>query len=76
MAIAELAHHADADLDLKFRCHSTILKHVEPELKSIEVKGAVGDEPVLKISLFEAVTIDGNTGVVEPVRRQLLLENW
>lgn len=75
MAIADLAHETDSDAELRFRCHATILKYVEPELKSIEVKGAVGDEPVLRISLFEPVTIDGETGIIES-KGQQSLGNW
>ena len=39
ISIARIAHHGDADLKTQLECHKTIAKYVEPELKSIGVKG-------------------------------------
>lgn len=53
ISIARIAHHGDADLKLQFECHRTIAKYVEPELKSIEVKGEVTGRHRVSVSLFE-----------------------
>lgn len=53
IAIARIAHHGDADLKLQFECHKTIAKYVEPELKSIEVKGEITGRHRVSVSLFE-----------------------
>lgn len=52
-SIARIAHHGDADLKLQFECHRTIAKYVEPELKSIEVKGEITGRHKVSVSLFE-----------------------
>jgi hypothetical protein len=38
LSIADLAHSSD-DEKVRLDCHKTIAKYVEPELKSIEVRG-------------------------------------
>ena len=53
LSIARLAHHEDADLRLQFECHKTIAKYLEPELKSVEVKGEIREEKVVRVSLFD-----------------------
>lgn len=53
ISIARIAHHGDADLKLQFECHKTIAKYVEPELKSIEVKGEINGRHRVSVSLFE-----------------------
>lgn len=53
LSIARIAHHHDADLKLQFECHKTIAKYVEPELKSIEVKGEINGRHRVSVSLFE-----------------------
>lgn len=53
ISIARIAHHGDADLKLQFECHKTIAKYVEPELKSIEVKGEITGRHRVSVSLFE-----------------------
>lgn len=53
VSIARIAHHHDADLKLQFECHRTIAKYVEPELKSIEVKGEITGRHKVSVSLFE-----------------------
>lgn len=55
ISIARIAHHGDADLKLQFECHKTIAKYVEPELKSIEVKGEINGRHRVSVSLFEPV---------------------
>lgn len=55
LAIARIAHHSDSDLKLQFECHKTIAKYVEPELKSIEVKGGLDNRHHVKVSLFDPV---------------------
>lgn len=53
VSIARIAHHNDADLELQFKCHQTIAKYVEPELKSLEVKGEINGRHRVSVSLFE-----------------------
>lgn len=53
VSIARIAHHGDAPLDLQFKCHQTIAKYVEPELKSLEVKGEINGRHKVSVSLFE-----------------------
>lgn len=53
ISIARIAHHGDADLKLQFECHRTVAKYVEPELKSIEVKGEITGRHRVSVSLFE-----------------------
>lgn len=52
IAMVDIAHHADASLDLQFNCHKTIAKYIEPELKSIEVKGDFKQQQTVRVSLF------------------------
>lgn len=52
LAIVDIAHHASADLDLQFNCHKTVAKYIEPELKSIEVKGDLRETKTVRVSLF------------------------
>lgn len=54
LSIARIAHDQGADLKLQFECHRTIAKYVEPELKSLEVKGELGHRHRVSVSLFEA----------------------
>lgn len=53
LSIARIAHHIDADLKLQFECHKTIAKYIEPELKSIEVKGNLETGTRVTVSLFD-----------------------
>ena len=53
ISIARIAHHGDADLKTQLDCHKTIAKYVEPELKSIEVKGEINGRHRVSVSLFE-----------------------
>lgn len=55
LSIARIAHSSEADLKLQFECHKTIAKYVEPEIKSIEVKGELGHRHKVSVSLFEPV---------------------
>lgn len=65
LSIARIAHHEGADLKLQFDCHRTIAKYVEPELKSLEVKGEVTGRHRVQVSLFgddtqPSTQLDGN----------------
>ncbi len=57
MSIARIAHAAeqseDPQLDLALRAHATILKYVEPELKSVEVNVSQEDRRTIEVRLFE-----------------------
>lgn len=52
LAIVDIAHNSEASLDLQFNCHKTVAKYVEPELKSIEVKGDFKTQQTVRVSLF------------------------
>lgn len=52
MALAEMAHDAQIEPRVRADCHKSIAKYVEPELKSVEVKGDVkSDLGVLRVIL-------------------------
>jgi hypothetical protein len=53
ISIARIAHHDGADLKVQLECHKTIAKYVEPELKSLEVKGEINGRHRVSVSLFE-----------------------
>ena len=54
IAIAKMAHDDDIeDPRIKLDCHKTILKHVSPELKSVEAKVEVKDHRRVTVSLFD-----------------------
>lgn len=53
MAMVDIAHDKDASLELQFNCHKTVAKYIEPELKSIEVKGEIRNVQQVKVSLFD-----------------------
>ena len=79
LSIARIAHHQDADLKLQFECHKTIAKYLEPELKSVEVKGDMREEKVVRVSLFDVedveVRVQGEAGM--PSRETAVaLANW
>lgn len=54
-SLADLAHKEGIDEDLQFRCHSTLLKYVEPELRSVQIQADVKETRVIRVSLFEAL---------------------
>lgn len=53
ISIAQLAHSSAADPRLQFDCHKAIAKYVEPELKSLEVRGTIEDVRRVSVSLFD-----------------------
>lgn len=59
LAIVDIAMNEEASLDLQFNCHKTVAKYIEPELKSIEVKGDFKTQQTVRVSLFsdEAETV-------------------
>lgn len=60
VSIAHLAHHPASDPRLQFDCHRVIAKYVEPELKSLEVKGTFEDTRRVSVSLFDDNVVDAN----------------
>jgi uncharacterized ubiquitin-like protein YukD len=54
LAIVDIAHDKDCPLDLQFNCHKTVAKYIEPELKSIEVKGDFRETHTVRVSLFDS----------------------
>lgn len=81
LSIARLAHNQDADLRLQFECHKTIAKYIECELKSIEVKGDIHEDKVVRVSLFDVEdaeiksTSQGDVGARESLTT-VALSNW
>lgn len=68
VAIAHIAHTESVEPRLKFDCHRVIAKYVEPELKSLEVRGVVGEARRVSVSLFEDnQIIDAEMVDVQPV---------
>lgn len=55
MSIAEIAHNPDPTIDweLRFNCHKTIAKFVEPELKSVQTIDG-NKRTTITISMFGA----------------------
>lgn len=53
MAMVDIAHDKEASLELQFNCHKTVAKYIEPELKSIEVKGEMKNIQQVRVSLFD-----------------------
>ena len=52
LAIVDIAHDEKSSLELQFNCHKTVAKYIEPELKSIEVKGDFKTQQSVTVSLF------------------------
>jgi len=67
VAIAQIAHSIEADPRLKFDCHRVIAKYVEPELKSLEVRGTFTETRRVSVSLFDESEIT-DAVLVEPAR--------
>jgi hypothetical protein len=73
LSIAKIAHDAEEgygednepNLELALRAHQTVLRFVEPELKSIEVKVEKKDTRTINVRLFEESVI-----TVEPTSEQ------
>ena len=53
VSIAHLAHKDGVDDRLQFDCHRVIAKYVEPELKSLEVRGTFQESRRISVSLFQ-----------------------
>lgn len=59
LSIAKIAHEkCDDDPDLEFKCHATLLKYIEPELKSVQVQAEIKETRTIRVSLFEM--LDGS----------------
>jgi len=66
MAIATMAHdNSIEDPRLKLDCHKTILKYVQPELRSIEVKGEIDvTHRRVIVSMFDGETFEGDPNML------------
>lgn len=71
IAIAEIAHTEGVDIELKFNCHKTIAKYIEPELKAVEIKTDPNNLPTVRVSLFQDDISDAEI-ITEPAQ----IENW
>lgn len=59
LAIADLAHDKTIeDPRILLECHKTIIKHVMPELKSVEVKAELNETRRVIVSMFDGDSID------------------
>lgn len=67
VSIAHIAHDVQSDPRLKFDCHRVIAKYVEPELKSLEVKGTFTEMRRVSVSLFDESEIL-DVAIIEPAR--------
>lgn len=69
MAIADIAHSMDPKIDweLRFNCHKTIAKYIEPELKSIQHVDS-NNRPTITISMFGESDEDDITDVLSSDR--------
>lgn len=67
VSIAHIAHDVVSDPRLKFDCHRVIAKYVEPELKSLEVRGSFTETRRVSVSLFDESEIV-DAVMVEPAR--------
>ena len=67
VSIAHIAHDGVSDPRLKFDCHRVIAKYVEPELKSLEVRGSFTETRRVSVSLFDESEIV-DAVIVEPAR--------
>ena len=52
LSMVDIAHNTEASLELQFNCHKTVAKYIEPELKSVEVKGELREIKTVTVSLF------------------------
>jgi hypothetical protein len=76
LSIARLAHHPEADLRLQFECHKCIVKYIEPELKSVELKSDVREEKTVRVSLFDVEDANIITERNASSHSDLALSNW
>jgi hypothetical protein len=81
MAIAEIANDKEQDVKVRLSCHQTIVKYVESELKSVEVKAEIVEERRVVVSLFEGeyeVIPDSKSieaaSSHEPIRNNAIME--
>lgn len=73
LAIAEMAHDTSVDDDrIKLECHKTILKHVSPELKSMEVKAQITETRRVVVSMWDGDDEDSPAVIENPPQEQLL----
>lgn len=63
VSIAHIAHDTSSDPRLRFDCHKAIAKYVEPELKSLEVRGVFEDDRRVIVSLFDEIA---DATILEP----------
>jgi len=59
---------------LQFECHKTIVKYIEPELKSVEVKSDVKEDKTVRVSLFDVEDANVLSETAKPI--DLALSNW
>lgn len=58
MAMAELANDEKTEDGIRFNCHKEIAKYVEPQLKSVEVRGRVkADFGVLRVVAADPLSL-------------------
>ena len=68
VAIAKMAHDENVEDGIKFNCHREIAKYIEPQLKSMEVRGTVkSDFGVLRVIPAEVPQLQKAASPVELV---------
>lgn len=70
IAMVDIAHHAEAPLELQYNCHKTVAKYIEPELKNVEVKQELRQMSTVRVSMFEDASdvkfVEGNSANILP----------
>ena len=51
VSLADEANDDDNPVELRVNCHKTILRYIEPELKSVDISGELKNDSVLRIIL-------------------------
>lgn len=64
LALADLAHNSE-DEEIQFKCHATLLKVVEPELKAMQIEQEIRETRTIRVSLFESIDVEEIKSVTE-----------
>lgn len=77
MALADIAHSEEADINQRIACNKTIAEYVEPKLKQVDVRGVI-EQPKVLVTLFDDeihVLEDNNSNAVPNLMTDRLLED-
>lgn len=84
MALADIAHSEEADINQRITCNKTIAEYIEPKLKQIDVRGTL-EQPKVLVTLFDdevhvledkskANTV--NNMVVDRLLEEVTVDEW